>query len=141
MKEIKRMLFVLLAGGLCIGLSSVALAQDHGQAGHAPEQASSHEQQGHEQVQAAHEPSHAAAANDHAVEETHPAPAHGEADPHGAEAAHGEGHGGGHVAPMITADKLWDLLWRALNFAVLLFLLVNLQANPLSAFLVVGDKK
>jgi F-type H+-transporting ATPase subunit b len=38
----------------------------------------------------------------------------------------GDAHGS------VPTEKLWDLLWRALNFAVLLFILVKFLAKPLA---------
>jgi F-type H+-transporting ATPase subunit b len=57
---------------------------------------------------------------------------------HTAAGGHGEAAGheeGGHHAPMITGAKLWDLLWRTLNFAALVFLLVKFGGKPVASFL------
>jgi F-type H+-transporting ATPase subunit b len=70
---------------------------------------------------------------DHVQEQTHQAAAGHETahTDHGSgEAAHGEGHGAGHAAPMITGEKLKDLLWRTLNFAALVFILVKFGGKP-----------
>lgn len=48
---------------------------------------------------------------------------------HGPDAA--AGHGDAHAAPMITPDKLKDLLWRTLNFAALVFLIVKFGGKPI----------
>ena len=85
---------------------------------------------------------HGAAADDHATQAVEAA--HGTAgeavveDLHGdtAAAAHGEQaageHGGGHVAPMITAEKLKDLFWRTVNFIALVLILVKFLAKPIA---------
>ena len=44
----------------------------------------------------------------------------------GAEGAHGAAHGG------VSSEKLWDLLWRTLNFAALLFILIKFGAKPIA---------
>jgi F-type H+-transporting ATPase subunit b len=70
---------------------------------------------------------------DHVQEQTHQAAVGHETAPtdHGSgEAAHGEEHGAGHAAPMITGEKLKDLLWRTLNFAALVFILVKFGGKP-----------
>lgn len=101
--KLKRILPLLAAAWLCVGTAGAVLAEEHGGgAGHAQAQTT--------QAVAGHET----------------APAHGSG-----EAAHGEGHGGAHVAPMITPAKLKDLLWRALNFAALVFLLVKFGGKPI----------
>ncbi len=43
----------------------------------------------------------------------------------------GEGHGGAHHAPMITAAKLKDLFWRTVNFIALVIILVKFLAKPI----------
>ncbi|MCF6290253.1 MAG: F0F1 ATP synthase subunit B [Desulfobacterales bacterium] len=43
----------------------------------------------------------------------------------GAEGAHGG----------VSSEKLWDLLWRTLNFAVLVFILVKFGAKPIASAL------
>ncbi len=57
--------------------------------------------------------------------------AHGAADEHGADVA-GGGHGEGHSAPMITAEKLKDLFWRTVNFLALVLILVKFLAKPIA---------
>ncbi len=102
--KLKKVLPLLAAAWLCAGAASAVLAEEHGNSQHAPAA-----------TQAAQQPEggHAAAAG------------------HGPEAAaHGEGHGGAHAAPMITPEKLKDLLWRALNFAALVFILVKFGGRP-----------
>ncbi len=47
-------------------------------------------------------------------------------------AVEGEGHGGGHHAPMITAVKLKDLFWRTMNFMALVIILVKFLAKPIA---------
>ena len=59
------------------------------------------------------------------------AAAHGEAD------AHGDSHGEGSLSP----KKLKDLLWRVLNFIVLIFLLVKFGAKPIGNALSGRQKK
>ena len=55
--------------------------------------------------------------------------AHGAADGHGeAAGGHGEAHGGS-----LSSEKLWDLLYRVLNFAVLIFILVKFGAKPIAS--------
>ena len=65
--------------------------------------------------------------------------AHAEAaDVHGEAAdAHGGGHGEGSLSPA----KLKDLLWRVLNFVVLIFLLVKFAAKPIGTALAGRQKK
>jgi F-type H+-transporting ATPase subunit b len=75
--------------------------------------------------------SHAAAeSTGHAVADT----AQAVEDGHDAAA---ETHGGGSLAP----KKLWDLLFRILNFAVLVFILVKFGAKPIAAALAGRQKK
>ncbi|WP_417914790.1 ATP synthase F0 subunit B [Candidatus Electronema sp. JM] len=102
--KMKKVLPLLAAAWLCAGAAGAVLAEEHGGAGHAQEQATHQAAAGHET-----------------------APAHGSG-----EAAHGEGHGGAHAAPMITPEKLKDLLWRTLNFAALVFLLVKFGGKPIT---------
>ncbi len=103
--KMKKVLPLLAAAWLCAGAAGAVLAEEHGGAGHAQEQTTHQAAAGHET-----------------------APAHGSV-----EAAHGEGHGGGtHAAPMITPEKLKDLLWRTLNFAALVFLLVKFGGKPVT---------
>ncbi len=53
---------------------------------------------------------------------------------HTAVGEHGEA-AGHHAAPMITGAKLKDLLWRTLNFAALVLLLVKFGGKPIAGFL------
>jgi F-type H+-transporting ATPase subunit b len=105
--KVKKILPLLAAVWLCAGAAGAVLAEEHG--------AASHEQA--------------------AVQETHQTDGGHVAEPavghDGGEVAHGENHGGGHVAPMITGEKLKDLLWRTLNFAALVFLLVKFAGKPI----------
>ncbi len=104
--KLKKVLPLLAAAWLCAGAAGAVFAEEHGGGQHAPAA-----------TQAAQQPEggHAATAAGHGTEA----------------AAHGEGHGSGHqAAPMITGEKLKDLLWRALNFAALVFLLVKFGGRP-----------
>ncbi|MCI5121723.1 MAG: ATP synthase F0 subunit B [Candidatus Electrothrix sp. AUS4] len=125
-RSLKKFIPILFAVGLC-GMAFVpSYAQEHGEEGHPVEQAAVHEQQGEHHV--AESPvveSH----SDHEALEMH-----GEHAAAGHEEAHGE-----HHAPMLTAAKLKDLLWRTLNFAALVFILVKFLARPLSVWL--GDRR
>jgi len=117
---LKIVLPVLLAMALCA--APFVLASDHGAA------ADDHATQA---VEAAH-----ATAGEAVAEDLHgdtAAAPHGEqaAGEHGA-AVEGEGHGGGHVAPMITAVKLKDLFWRTVNFIALVLILVKFLAKPIA---------
>jgi len=105
----KKILPLLAAVWLCAGTAGAGLAEEHDSGGHPAAHAAAQEAQ-----QPAAEGGHAAAA-----------------------AGHGQGegaaaHGGGHAAPMITGEKLKDLLWRTLNFAALVFLLVKFGGKPLA---------
>ncbi len=74
---------------------------------------------------------HAAAdAGSHAVEA-----AHGAAD------AHGDAHGDGHHSSSLSSEKLWDLFFRVLNFAVLVLILVKFGAKPVAEGLSARQKK
>ena len=42
------------------------------------------------------------------------------------------GGAGGHSAPLFTHEKLMDLLWRTLNFAVLVVILVKFLKKPIA---------
>ena len=55
--------------------------------------------------------------------------AYASGDPNAADAAHGGGHGAAGLG--LTEDKLWDLGWRAMNFAALLFILVYFLKKPI----------
>ncbi|MGX9725950.1 MAG: F0F1 ATP synthase subunit B family protein [Candidatus Electronema sp. VV] len=106
--KMKKILPLLAAAWLCAGTAGAVLAEEHG---------------GTQHVQAAAQQ----------PEGDHAADAHAAADGHGTEAAaHGGEHGGAHAAPMITGEKLKDLLWRALNFAALVFLLVKFGGKPIT---------
>ncbi len=61
---------------------------------------------------------------------------HTAADEHGAEAGHGDAHGGS-----LSSEKLWDLFFRILNFAVLVFILVKFGAKPIAEGLSGRQKK
>ncbi|WP_417915829.1 ATPase [Candidatus Electronema sp. JC] len=109
--KMKKILPLLAAAWLCAGTTGAVLAEEHG---------------GTQHVQAAAQQ----------PEGGHAAAVHAAADGHGTEAAtHGGEHGGTHAAPMITGEKLKDLLWRALNFAALVFLLVKFGGKPIVASL------
>ncbi|MDJ0623663.1 MAG: F0F1 ATP synthase subunit B [Desulfocapsaceae bacterium] len=62
---------------------------------------------------------------------------HGADDGHAAEGDHGDGHHGDSLRP----EKLWDLFFRVLNFAVLVFLLVKFGAKPIASGLAGRQKK
>jgi F-type H+-transporting ATPase subunit b len=123
----KKSMALLLVVGLCGAGSGVAFAGDHGTEEYHPAQQAvvhnTHEQPADHQTE--HHVAHPAAGE----------PGHSV----GTEAAHGaDDHGGGHGehhAPMITKEKLWDLLFRALNFAALVFILVKFLGKPISATL------
>jgi F-type H+-transporting ATPase subunit b len=104
--KLKKVLPLLAAAWLCAGTTGAVLAEEHG-GQHAPAVAQQHEG-------------------------GHPTDAHAPTTGHGTDAAaHGEGHGDAHqAAPMITGEKLKDLLWRALNFAALVFILVKFGGKP-----------
>ncbi|MCI5223550.1 MAG: hypothetical protein D3924_12990, partial [Candidatus Electrothrix sp. AR4] len=133
----------LLVCGLCGGMFGAAqvFAEEHGEVLHAESGSVDVVQEQHQvDPHATHdvnaetaaydesEPAHTAAPAAH-TQDTHAQASHTQ-DPHAVDAshseegkeAHGGGHGGGHAAPMVTGAKLWDLLWRALNFAALVFL-------------------
>lgn len=126
-KTIKKILPALLVVGLCTGISGAIFAEGgHGETEirHAEVQTADHERYEHHQSESGHGKEVTVAVHDDAPN------AH-----HGAEAAHDEGHGDGHAAPMITKKKILDLLWRTLNFAALLFLLVKFAGKPIVGFL------
>lgn len=106
-QKIKNVLPLLLAAGLWVGTAGTVFAEV---------QAAVHEQ--HQTVGAGH------------AAEAAPA-AHGKDAHAGGEAAHGEGH----AAPMVTKEKLLDLLWRTLNFAALVFILVKFAGKPVTEFM------
>lgn len=103
--KVKKVLPLLAAAWLCVGAAGAVFAEEHG-AG------ASHEQSA---TQDAHQ-------TDHATEAS---------VGHDAHAGREEGHGESHAAPMITGEKLKDLLWRTLNFAALVFLLVKFAGKPI----------
>jgi F-type H+-transporting ATPase subunit b len=149
-RSMKKIVPILLVVGLCGGMGTASFAQEHGEEGHPVEQAAVHEQyEQHAEQQTEHQVVHPAAGefeNGHGTLEAHGTAEHsehaagetGEHDEH-ATAEHGKSHGEGHVAPMITKAKLWDLLWRALNFAALVFIMVKFLARPIAAGL--GGRK
>ncbi len=107
MKKLKvRLVVSLLLAIIFVGASSFAFASGGGEVA----------KDMHQQAAGAHE----------AVADAHGAVA---ADAHGVTA----GEAGKHYAPMITKEKLLDLLWRTTNFAGLLFLLVHFLAKPVSS--------
>jgi len=118
MKKIVPILFAVVLCGMAFTLSSSA--QEQGE-GHPAEQAAVHEQ----------EPS---AEQQHQVAEPAVGKSEGEHGEEHAAAGHGERHGE-HSAPMLTGAKLKDLLWRALNFAALVFILVKFLARPIAVSL------
>ncbi|MGB5684699.1 MAG: ATP synthase F0 subunit B [Candidatus Electrothrix sp.] len=128
-RSMKKIVPILLVVGLCGGMCTLSFAQEHGEERHPVEQAAVHEQHAEQQTE-------------------HQNPAAGTSTPEGEHAeqaaagdgeGHGEGHGESHVAPMITKAKLWDLLWRALNFAALVFIMVKFLSRPIAAGL--GGRK
>lgn len=131
-RSMKKIVPILLAVGLCGGIHAVSFAQEHGKDGHPVEQTTMHEQHGEHHIAESPviEPhsDHEAMEmlGDEDISET------GGHDEHAA--GHEEGHGE-HNAPMLTAAKLKDLLWRALNFAALVYLLVKFLARPLATSL------
>jgi F-type H+-transporting ATPase subunit b len=109
--KMKKVLPLLLTALLYAAPMGAAFAAEHGEADH--------------DVQAT---DYWPAATEHdspAAEERSPAAAH-----------HDEGHGGAehHAAPMITGEKLKDLLWRVMNFAALVFLLVKFGGRPAARY-------
>lgn len=131
-RSMKKIVPILFAVGLCGGMCTLSFAQEHGKEGHPVEQ--------HAEQQAKHQVIHPAAGVPDGEHGDGAMKAHGtvEHSEH-ATAEHGESHGEGHVAPMITKVKLWDLLWRALNFAALIFIMVKFLARPIAAGL--GGRK
>jgi F-type H+-transporting ATPase subunit b len=130
---------ILLVCGLYMGMfgAANALAQEHGKTGHG-ESNSDPAVVVQEQHPVDPHATHKAGAETvaHGDNTAHAQDTH-VADSHNGEAGdvHGEDHGGGHAAPMVTGTKLWDLLWRTLNFAALVFLLVKFGGRPVAAFL------
>lgn len=106
-QKMKKILPLLLAALFYTGSMSVAMAADeYGETGHA--------------VHATNDYWPEATATEH--DSGSPA-----AEEHGGATAHEEGHGGAghHAESMLAPKKLKDLLWRAMNFAALVFLLVK----------------
>lgn len=145
-RSMKKIVPILLVVGLCGGMCAVSFAQEHGKEGHPVEQAAVHEQ--HAEQQPEHQVVNPAAGTPEGEHGDGAMKAHGTAEHAAGEtgehaehaaAEHGEGHGEGHVAPMITKAKLWDLLWRALNFAALVFIMVKFLGRPIAAGL--GGRK
>ncbi|MCI5165877.1 MAG: ATP synthase F0 subunit B [Candidatus Electrothrix sp. GM3_4] len=133
-RSMKKIVPMLFAVGLCGGMCTLSFAQEHGEEGHPVEQAALHEQHAEQQVV---DPAvHSAAGTldgGHGAMEAHGTAAQGTVEHAAAD------HGEGHAAPMITKVKLWDLLWRALNFAALVFIMVKFLARPIAAGL--GGRK
>ena len=120
-RTMKKIVPILFAVVLCGGAVVSSFAQEHGSEGHSTEHAVAHDPHGeHDSVNPAAEKPDGEHGAEHAVAE------HAE----GHDAGHGE-----HHAPMVTRAKLKDLFWRAVNFAVLVFLLVKFLAKPLSVTL------
>jgi F-type H+-transporting ATPase subunit b len=110
-QKMKRILPLLLAALLYAVPTGAAFAAEHGEADTA---AATME---HQPAVAEHD-SGAHAASEHEA------------------AMHDEGHGeaGHHAAPMITGAKLKDLLWRVMNFAALVFILVKFGGRPVARY-------
>ncbi len=128
----KRIISLLLAVSLCGAVPAIAFAGEHNSTEkHPAEQAAVHDV--HEQPVV-----NPAAGEPDLGHNAHVAEAHGTSDhtEHAEHAAgeHGEGHGE-HQAPMITKAKVWDLIFRALNFAALVFILVKFLGKPIAASL------
>lgn len=116
-RMVKSVLAVLFSVCVCMA-PGVSTAEQHGAA------ATGHGEAAATHATATSDAGHGAAAT------------HGEAaaEVHGdAAAAHGgEGaHGGGHSRSSVTPKKLKDLVFRVLNFAVLVFLLMKFLAKPI----------
>ncbi len=126
----KKIMPLLLAVGLCGASSVIAFAGEHSAEQHPAEQAVVHDV--HEQP--AEHPAVGEADVVHSASASM-TEAHGVGDDteHVVE-DHGEGHGE-HYAPMITKAKVWDLLFRAMNFAALVFLMVKFLGKPIAASL------
>jgi len=125
---LKIVLPVLLALALCA--APTVFASGHGAA--ADDAAVQGIEAAHDANKAFEEKQHgdtAAAARDEKMAAEHSAAV--EADAHTA-GVEGEGHGGGHAAPMITAAKLKDLFWRTANFIALVIILVKFLAKPIA---------
>ena len=129
-RMMKKIVPILFAVGLC-GMALIPCsAREHGEEGHPVEQAAVHGQHTEQQVVNPAAGEHGAP---EAYGEEHAAGGTGEHDEHAA-AGHEEGHSE-HHAPMLTAAKLKDLLWRALNFAALVYILVKFLARPIATSL------
>lgn len=125
---LKIVLPVLLALALCA--APTVFASEHGapaddaavqgvEAAHDANKAYAEKQQG-EPVAAAHESKMAAEHSAEVAQEAHTA------------GVEGEGEGGEHHTPMITAAKLKDLFWRTANFIALIIILVKFLAKPIA---------
>ena len=78
----------------------------------------------------AEQTTHAAVVEGHAQEATAAVHGEGAAAEHAATAEHG-----GEKHPLVTKAKLWDLGWRFMNFAVLMFILIKYAAKPIATSL------
>ncbi len=121
---------VLLAIILCA--APTVFASGHGEA--APD-----DNAAVEGIEAAHDANKAMVEKQHgdtaaAAHNEHMAAEHSEAVVAGEHATgvEGEGHGGEHHAPMITAAKLKDFFWRTANFIALIIILVKFLAKPIA---------
>ena len=110
--KMRRILPLLLAALLYAGPMNAAIAAEHGETDHAVQQAADYWP-----AAAEHDSGSPAAAE-------HGPAAHGQT-------GHETGH---HAAPMITGEKLKDLLWRVMNFAALVFLLVKFGGRPAARY-------
>ena len=143
-RSMKKIVPILLVVGLCGGVCTASFAQEHGEEGHPVEQAAVYEQHAEQQIEHQNpaagipEGEHGNGALEAHGTAEYSEHAAGETGEHAEQAA--AGHGEGHVAPpMITKAKLWDLLWRALNFAALVFIMVKFLSKPIAAGL--GGRK
>jgi F-type H+-transporting ATPase subunit b len=121
----KKIMAILLAASLCGAGSGIAFAEEHIADQHPVEQAVGHDVHEHP-------------AEHHVVNPAAGEPAHhvaGEADSSAEHGEHAAGDHGEHHAPMITKAKVWDLIFRALNFAALVFILVKFLGKPIAASL------
>jgi len=128
----KIVLPLLLAIALCAAPSVFASGQDAAGVGAGGDAALHGIEAAHEANKAFEEEKHgdtAAAAHDRQLAAEHDAMVTAEAHSEGVE---GEGHGDGHAAPMITAEKLKDLFWRTANFIALIIILVKFLAKPIA---------
>ncbi|HBH28940.1 MAG: ATP synthase F0 subunit B [Desulfofustis sp. PB-SRB1] len=70
-------------------------------------------------------------AHGHATTQDHD-PGHAAGQDHDPGHAAGQDHDHGH-ASSLSSDKLWDLFWRVVNFAVLIWLIVKFGAKPIGS--------